>query len=147
MAQIQLTNFGDSQLASGIYRRQHVYLCHHRAWYALRSLPAVGFTRFSSIPAATTRDRQGYCQGVWIRSQSIARAEGTTALAFAVGSVFPPLRLTRLQSVQDYLGVFVERTACRRKPATLAGALHLGTGTTSKGYQPAVLIHQQFGGL
>lgn len=102
MAQIQLTNFGDSQLASGI-----------TAGSTYISVTTGHGTRFPTLAAgdwfyAVLVDTSGNREIVKATAKAsdtftVDRAqEGTTALAFAVGSVFS-LRLT-LRSLQDYIG-------------------------------------------
>ena len=119
MAQIQLTNFGDSQLASGI-----------TAGSTSISVTTGHGTRFPTLAAgdwfyAVLVDTSGNREIVKATAKAsdtftVTRAqEGTSALAFAVGSVFS-LRLT-VQALADRLAGF----------APLAGPSFSGTLTHS----------------
>lgn len=147
MAQIQLTNFGDSQLASGI-----------TAGSTSISVTTGHGTRFPTLAAgdwfyAVLVDTSGNREIVKATAKAsdtftVDRAqEGTTALAFAVGSVFS-LRLT-LQSFQDYMASLSTLYGVPSQTGHAGKVLFTnGTSTTWQAVPlPAVLIHQQFGGL
>ena len=147
MAQLQVTNFADSILASGI-----------TAGSTSITVTTGTGTRFPTLGAgdwfyAVLVDTSANREIVKVTAKAadtftVTRAqEGTTALAFAVGSVFS-LRLT-VQAFQDYVQQLSSIYGVPTQTGN-AGKWLYTNGTVSSWQSapmPAILQHQQFGGL
>ncbi len=147
MAQILLTNFGDSTLASGILSGDTSITLATGGGALFPALS--GGNWFRGVLEDVSGNKE--CVKVTARAGDVLTVdraqEGTSALTFAVGSVFS-LRLTAasfdevVQSLSSLYGV--------PSQTGNAGKVLFTNGTSTEWRAvplPPAIIHQQFGGL
>ena len=147
MAQIKFTNFGDSTLASGIAPGDTTITLATGTGSLFPTL--TGGDWFRGVIEDVTANKE--CIKVTARSGDVLTVdraqEGTTALTFSVGSVVS-LRLT-VSSFDEYVQSLSTLYGVPSQTGNAGKVLFTnGTSTTWQAVPlPAVLIHQQFGGL
>jgi len=147
MAQIQISNFGDSVLASGISAGDTSITVTTGTGSRFPALTAGDWFYAVLVDVSANREIVK-CTARTTDTLTVTRAqESTTALTFAVGSVIR-CTLTK-QAFEDYMNSLSSIYGVPSQTGNGGKVLFTNGTVTSWGAvpAPAILNHQQFGGL